>query len=316
MSLNRPWYNVVLSGGEPTLHPHFFDIINLLHETLKERLNRLRIFSNGSRNLNFYEKIADVAKSMYMQMRISIHTEHVNMEHIIELIENLSERLDLTFPLMFNPARREEVHLIYDILFELRKKYQFSIHISLLRDGDHIDSRYTQEDLFWHKESTVKFRALENVFASKFPPKQNPMHSFHVFSDIELDGERKVLERDYDNFFERELNYTNGLLTFTGMWCVANPAVLSIQENGLCRGMVCGADPFICNIYEENSFKAVQDNLIHAVQCPFELCGCGHNDLCPKFSSPLEAARFIEIAREKQKALFAEYDAAHSTQTN
>ena len=314
-SLNRPYYNVQLSGGEPTLHPHFFDLINLLQRNLRDRLNYIRLPLNGSRNLNFYEKLLDVAKSTYLSTIISIHTEHVNMEHMIELIENLSEHLNLTFALMFNPARREEVHLIYDILFEFRKKYRFTLNVNLLYDGDRVDSRYTPEDFEWHKNSIAKFQTLINVLSSKFPPAKAPKHSMRVFSDIELDGERKIIESEpYSS--NRNFNYTNGLLTFTGMYCVANSAVLSIQENGLCRGMVCGADPFICNIYEENSFKAVQDNLIHAVQCPFELCGCGHNDLCPKFSSPLEAARFIEIAREKQKALFAEYDAAHSTQTN
>lgn len=313
-SLNRPWYDVSFSGGEPTLHPHFFDLINLLQENLKDRLNSLTIISNGSRNLSFYEKIADVAKSINVKLTISIHTDHVDMEHIIELIENLSKHLNFTLALMFNPARREEVHLIYDILFELRKKYPFNINISLLRDDDHVDPRYTQEDFNWRKENMVKFQALEHVLSSKFPPKQETGHSLRTFYDIEVDGERKTFERDYNDLLVRGLCYTNGLLSFTGMWCVANSAVLNIFDNGLCRGMVCDADPFICNIYEKNAFKDVRDYLIHAVQCSFQMCGCAFNDLCPKFSSQVEAVRFIEVARAKQKALFAEYDAAHLNQ--
>lgn len=60
---------------------------------------------------------------------------------------------------------------------------------------------------------------------------------------------------------------------------------------------------------------AVRDKLIHAVQCPFENCGCISNDQIPKFAFPQEAMRFMEVIDAKQQALFAEYDAAHSIKT-
>ena len=88
------------------------------------------------------------------------------------------------------------------------------------------------------------------------------------------------------------------------MYCIAHAAVLSIQEDGKCRGMVCSADPFLCNIYEENAFQAVHDRMIHAVQCPMNICGCNTNDWIPKFSSREEAMHFMEVVDAKQKALF------------
>lgn len=314
-SLNRPRYSITLSGGEPTLHPHFFDVINLLHEKLNERLNWIRVISNGSRNVRFYKKIADVSKSVNMLLKISIHTDHVDMRHILELIENLSEDLHLHFAVMFNPDKREEVHLMYDILFEYRKRFPFTMEITPLRDGDRVDPRHTQEDLTWQKKSALKFLALENALASKVPLPTKQERFQRVFYDIEYNGERKLLELENVYSDERYFNYTTGLLLLKGIYCIAHAAVLRINEGGLCRGMVCGADPCICNIYEKDSLRAVRDKLIHAIQCPKKMCGCGNNDLIPKFAFLEEAIRFMEVIDAKQQALFAEYEAAHSIKT-
>lgn len=298
-SLNRPWYDVHFSGGEPTIHPHMIDLIYMLHEKLQDRLNHITIISNGSRNENVYEKLVEISKSIYLILGISIHTDHVDMAHILELIEKLSNRVNLSFGLMFNPAKREEVHLIYDIMCEYRKKFPFGMSIDILRDDDHVDTRYTQEDFAWQKSATEKFVAIEDSVASKFPSSKQPKHNFRLFHDIEFNGERQMIESaDYNS------NLTEGLSKFTGMYCIAHTAVLRIEANGLCHGMVCGADPIICNIFEKGSLKAARDDLIHAIVCPCDICGCSVNHPIPKFSSRLEAARFIEVVDAKQQALF------------
>ena len=302
-SLNRPWYNVTLSGGEPTIHPHIFDLIFMLHKTLGERLNNILIITNGSRNGDLYKKIAGIAKAINLRMNISIHTDHVDMNHISELIENLSNDVHINFAIMFNPAKREKVHSIYKTMFERRKKFPFAMKVVPLRDGDRVDPRYTQEDLTWQQETVKQFDSLVKDLAPKFPPPKKTKHSFQIFHDIEYNGERGIVETK-----DRTANFTNGLLAFKGMFCVAHTALLCIGETGLCQGMVCAADPCICNIYEEGSLKAVRDNLIHAVQCPKDLCGCSSNDPIPKFSSPEETLRFMQVVHAKQAALF---DAAH-----
>lgn len=298
-SLNRPWYNVTFSGGEPTIHPHLIDLIHLFHEKLQERLNHLVIISNGSRNENVYKKLAELSKSINLELLISIHTDHVDMAHILELIENLSHNIAIHFALMFNPAKREEVHLIYDIMYEYRKKFPFGMGIDILRDGDHIDPRYTQEDFAWQKTATEKFAALEAGVAINFPPAKQPEHKLRLFHDLEIDGERKIIETT--NF---DPNYTNGLADFRGMYCIANTTNLRIEETGLCRGLICYLPPNTCNIYEKGSLKAARKDLIRAVICSRKLCGCENANFVPKFSSRLEAARFIKIVDDKQQALF------------
>ena len=309
-SLNRPWYNVTLSGGEPTIHQHISDLIVMLHETLGERLNQVVLLTNGSRNKDLYQKLATIAKEQYIRVNISIHTDHVDMAHILELIENLSNDVNIGFALMFNPAKREMVHDIYETLFEYRKKYLFGMSSYLLRIGDHLDPRYNEEDLTWQKEANERFKALTESVKSPILQVRQPRqikHVFHDFHDIEDNGILKTIENA-----DTTLKYTNGLFGFAGMYCMAHTNVLSISENGYCKGMVCGDDPILCNIYEKNSLMAVRDKLIHAIKCKRPMCGCSANYHIPKFASEEEARKYFIFAYKKQMALLAEGDAENA----
>lgn len=304
-SLNRPWYDFVFTGGEPTLHPHMINLIYMLHDKLKDRLNEILIISNGSRNNELYRKLAEISKSVNIAMNISLHTDHVDMTHILELIENLSRDISIFFPIMFNPAKREEVHLIYDILYEYRKRFPFEMEVIPIRIPSGLDPRYTSEDILWIKETVEQIRALQENVKLKVPLSRKKLHTMHMFHDVEDNGERKIIETTSNN-----LNLVEGFKSFTGMYCVANSTCLKVEETGLCRGTIYQCSPNMCNIYEEDAFKAVRDNLIHAVQCPFPVCGCDTSNYIPKFSSPEEAIGFMKVFGAKQKALFDEYDAA------
>ena len=281
------------------MHPHMMDLIYLFHDALKDRLNDFLIITNGSRNRKLYEKLAEIAKKVNISMQISIHTDHVDMEHMLELVENLSKDVNLYFPLMFNPAKREEVHLIHDIMYEYRKRFPFTLSAETVRVNGALDPRYTPEDFAWQKEANNRFDALHNALKDKIPLPRKKRRTLHMFHDIEDNGERKIIETT--NFSQSS---RNGLQNFSGMYCIANTGNLRIDMNGLCRGMICYHDVHLCNIYEKGSLKAVRDKLIHAVQCPRNLCGCGTNNYIPKFSSLEEAAHFMEIYHAKQSALF------------
>lgn len=309
-SLNRPWYEVTLTGGEPTIHPHIFDLLSMLHETLRERLNWILIITNGSRNKSLYEKMFDLAKSVKITMQISIHTDHVEMPHILELIENLSENVNMHFALMFNPAKREFVHEIYDTMFEYRKKYWFSMNVVTLRDGARVDPRYTPEDFAWQKKAVKQFNELTKSLASKFPARRKSKYSNPVICDIDDNGDIKTV-----NFGNRTLALADGLLKFKGMYCIAHAALIRIQDSGRCKGMVCGDDKIICNIYEKNCFQAVRDKLIHSVRCTKGICGCAANDPIPKFALEEDAKKYVEFAQKRQAELFDEYAAAQAMKT-
>ena|GEM_PF-7131356 len=304
-SLNRPWYDITLCGGEPTIHPHIFEIISMLHETLGERLNTILVITNGSRNESFYRRLTDIAEVVDIRMNISIHTDHVDMSHILKLIENLSNDINMNFALMFNPDKREMVYKIYNTLFEYRKKYRFTLNIVALSDGDHIDPRHTKEDFAWRDEALKKINDLEKSVASEFPPRKKTKHVRKLIRDIEENSEVKTVP-----IVDRRTDYAKGLFELKGMYCIAQASVLRIYESGTCRGMVCPDDRTVYNIYDENCFKGARDKFIHAVICSQHSCVCSSNDKIPKFASAEDAKKYVEFAQKRQLELFAEYDAA------
>ena len=277
----------------------------MLHKKLGNRLNHVLIITNGSRNKTLYDNVANLAKSFSISMNISIHTDHVDMSHILQLIENLSQNVDLNFSIMFNPDKREMVHEIYDTMFEYRKKYGFKMGVVTLRAGDRVDPRYTPEDFAWQKKAISQFEELVKNCASQFSARTTKRNFIHVIRDIVDNGETKTVK-----IGNRFVELSNGGFQFRGMYCIAHAALVSVSEDGNCRGMVCGDDKVICNIYKENAFRAVSDKLIHAVRCTRPICGCSSNDRIPKFTSEEEAKKYVEFAQKRQAELFAEYDVA------
>ena len=310
VSLNRPWYDMQFIGGEPTIHPYITDIISMFHESLGERINYFLITTNGSRNATLYKKITEIAKLVRFQLNISIHSEYVEMDHILELIKNLAGDVILQFELMVNPDKRERVHEFYETLLEYRKKYWFQMNVVMLRDGDRVDPRYTPEDFAWQKKAQKQFNDLAKSLSSKFPPRKKVKHPKSVIRDVMENGKIKTMKQG-----NRNLELIDGWLNLKGIYCISHANILRIQADGQFRGMICGDDPFIGNIFEENCFQNLHDKLIHAVRCTHNICGCIGNDTIPKFASEEEAKKYVEFAQKRQAELFAEYDAAHSLKT-
>lgn len=316
-SLNRPLYMLQLIGGEPTIHPHIVDIISTFHEKLGERLDSVQIVTNGSRNVNLYKKISELAKVINFQLNISLHTDHVEMPHILGLMENLSRNVNFRFHLMLNPAKRERAHEIYEAMCEYRKKFFFTMNIDILRAPpkyDSIDPRHTPEDFAWQKQATKQFNDLAKSSGCKPPVKKITPYTYAysnpIIHDIEQDGKIKTVVAG-----NRSVELAEGLANFKEMYCIANSNVLRIDADGRFHGMICAADPYIGNIFEENVFSTLQDKLIHAVKCPYKNCGCIGNHIIPKFAAEEDSDKYIAFAKNKQAALFYEYLAEKSLKT-
>ena len=267
-----------------------------------ERLNQVLIITNGSRNKKLYKGLAELAKSINVEMNISIHTDHVDMNHILELIENLSADIRIHFSLMFNPDKRDFVHEIYDIMLEQRKKHWFNMRVAMLSEGANIDPRYTPEDFTWQKAANEGFRNLVKSVNLSQPQRKRAYRGLQLFTDIEDNGEKKTLTNvDYNQ------KYVNGMVLFKGMYCVACVYLLSIWPNGWGNGMVCNDDRVWHNIYSKNCFQPVLNKLIHAVKCTKSNCTCSANYPIPKFASEEEANKYVEFAQKRQTQLFDEY---------
>ncbi len=294
-ALNRPHYTVTLTGGEPTIHPYFFETLQLFHEKLEERLDFVTIISNGSRNKKLYEHIAEISGSLDLVMNISIHTDHARLPHIEELVRLLSDRTQLRFSLMYNPARREYAQEIFERLVELRRDYPFWLHAVTLREPpsfDRADSRYTAEDFRWIEEANSRFTAAARESARKKKWKNH----YDYYYKVAEDGEIRTLTQ-----YNIDANLINGLHCFTGMECVFGLSVLNIKYDGRCYGAVCQAEQPSANVFAGNPL--LEESWIHAVKCPYQNCGCSTNHKIPKFADEDEARHFVECCRRKQSEL-------------
>ena len=73
-------FHFSLSGGEPTFHPGYFDILNHLADDISNtNYTSIHMTSNCSRKLKWFEEYVEIAKSFHRaSITASLHTEYVN----------------------------------------------------------------------------------------------------------------------------------------------------------------------------------------------------------------------------------------------
>ena len=297
-SANRPSYQVTLAGGEPTLHPHFVEIIRLLCQYLGDRLEMLQITTNGSFGENQIEAILKAGEQVNVKLVISVHLEYMNVERVVELVKRYSLRTRLQIALMLHPKLVDKAMSLGNVLCDLRRDYPFGMTIGMLREPpmfDRFDSRYKQE----HFNSAEKIRErFEKVSkeASKWSENQKEIIGWQFLV------ERKVNDsiEGYEQLSLSELKDLTGN-SFTDMTCCAGTCIIRIVGDGRVRGTLCGRVQPVCNIFEENPF--LREDWMHGIFCTRDMCGCSVNYRIPKFRSPVEAEKFIAEKRLEQKKL-------------
>ena len=301
-SANRPSYQVVLVGGEPTTHPHLAEIITLLRQHLGNRLELLTITTNGSFNECQMETILKLGEQVNLKLAISVHLEYMNVERVVELVKRFSNRTYMEMRVMFQPDLFEKTVEMTDTLCSLRKDYPFGMEMGLLREEwptfEKFDHRYTHEHFDWAKKTKKRFDevALEGVKWAKAHPKTT-IEEFLVERNM-----RGVVER-HERMSQSELKKMTGNV-FTGMTCCAGTNIIRIEVDGRVKGMVCARDRIASNIFEENPF--VKEDWMHGVFCTKNMCGCNVNYCIPKFNSSADAQKFIAENRIEQKKLMSE----------
>ena len=88
-------FHFSLSGGEPTFHPGYIDILNYLNDdTSNTNYTSVHMTSNMSRNMKWFEEKYCPAVSKFHRASItaSLHTEHVNTK---EKMQEFADKLIL-----------------------------------------------------------------------------------------------------------------------------------------------------------------------------------------------------------------------------
>ena len=110
-------FHFSLSGGEPTFHPGYLDIMKHLSDDVKNtNYTSVHMTSNCSRKMNWFETYVDYAAKFHRaSITASLHVEHVNtpakmQEFADKLIFCQEHDVQVTINMVMVPARFDEYY--------------------------------------------------------------------------------------------------------------------------------------------------------------------------------------------------------------
>lgn len=295
-AMQRPAYEFVLLGGEPTVSPHLPRLIAYMDEILGDRLKQIVLVSNGSRGPEYFNQFAPIGKRIYFQIMNSIHLETHTPEKIYNLIQRLDPDLELNLLLMAHPEKLDLVREIYSELCVLRNSLPFHLVIHPLYQLPEFttpDPRYPEDFFSWRDEAQREFDQINVLAKARWNRTRTPFAE--LFWEI-YDGLRSSLISSKDRISDS----MRQLLNFKNMQCVSGAHLLRIEEDGNLLGTTCGLGNIGLNIYKD---ELEEDKLMQLIACPKNFCACSDNDLLPKFADKAEATRFLEMVKQKQRYL-------------
>jgi MoaA/NifB/PqqE/SkfB family radical SAM enzyme len=138
-------FHFSLSGGEPTFHPGYFDILNHLARDIDNtNYTSIHMTSNCSRKAKWFEEYTEIAKAFHRaSITASLHKEHVNttekmQEFADKLILCQEQDVQVTINMVMVPERFEE--LWDDALFF----HEQGINVTLKPQSDPTASRVVE----------------------------------------------------------------------------------------------------------------------------------------------------------------------------
>jgi len=214
--------HIMLSGGEPTIHKRFGEIV---HRLTADMLADVCITTNLSRPLKFWEKL----ETLPAGMNISLHHETTDMNLVNEKMEFLVPAgVQIQFNLVCNPGNWEKGTM--EMFNGLDPKFQKYIHAWPLHDNSEIRNRhiyqYSPEQSKWMKERNMVYRATRKSERSKF--KQE--NSFVYFSD----GSTSTIKQVSETAFKQ-----GGQNWFNGWKCRAGQQAIDVNFSGDVWSSVC-----------------------------------------------------------------------------
>ncbi len=293
-SLHNSTFDIILSGGEPTLHPHLISFLNYV-STFNKRII-IRIVTNGSKSISFFEELLSI-DNIEFYIHNSIHLEFYNIEHTKELIKCCNRhKVPINLLLMFNPEKRKECDIFMEQCLSFRKDYFFDIRIDELRLGenfDTLDERYIEEDFIWSKQEKNRF---DKIAKTKPLPKDwgwnlEEIRDFHYKLN---DGSTRKIPHS--------IAFRTGKKKFKDFYCCGGLNLINVQDTLQYSGG-------LCQLFKKvGSFKDSYIDFLELskpIKCTLESCGCATNDIIPKFRCQREAKDYVNkyLAENLQQVL-------------
>lgn len=243
---------VAFSGGEPTLHPDFIEIVKWL------RINDVEVTmtSNGGRGVDWWEQI----EPYIAHLVISYHPEFSKFEKILEKVEFLSKTCWVNVDFMMHPDYWDELIGYANILKKFEKNVGV-IHLPIQQNfgttNEGLFSTYTQEQ----KDFLAN---PPNYYGQYIIPPQKLARSrgFLGRSQMSVTYDDGVTEKlDYKKLIGRDQNQ------FEGMTCNIGLEGLILEFADVYRGY-CHVGGKVANLLDEDFDLPMDPVVCTKTRCP------------------------------------------------
>ena len=208
---------VVISGGEPTLHPMYEEIVDTLHPHAI-----IETITNGSRNFDWWKGLNHLPDKITM----SLHAEWTKIDRVNELGEFLLDNnVQVIYNMMCDPGNWHRVQEMYK---QLTPRLQALVNAKILTD--HSGGPTDGQPWEYHPEQIEYIRSI--YATGKQPPRQR-LPGFKNISDVIYDdGTTAMLDNPFDLVNTKQHS-------FKGWECSAGNTGITISFDGYAYGANC-----------------------------------------------------------------------------
>lgn len=241
---NGTYLNLQFGGGEPTLHPHFIDILKYM---IGENVY-LGVTTNGSRSDEWWHE----ALPFLDNVTISLHPEFTKIDKINSIAKYiLDSDINLMFNLSCDPARWDKVTTLYNNL-DISIQHLATPKVLNYLDGSKENYKYTDEQQSWIKNHMGRPKSSD-----KF------LNSIMHFDDGS--SENLLLGRVTINKWNAFKNWS----------CKVSSQSLMIEYTGEVYAGICK----VKSLGHITEFE-LNDS---SINCPFDFCPCPNDIKAEKY---------------------------------
>ena len=135
LSLNRPEYVFHLYGGEPTIHPHFAELVHYL--STSGRNVRMILETNGIRQLKYYKGLLHSIAPERLCVRFAVHLKYMELEKLLTFVGFVVDQKQLCQVIVnWVPEYDAKTRLFYDKLTQFQRVLTFGLRAAFPMGGE------------------------------------------------------------------------------------------------------------------------------------------------------------------------------------
>lgn len=286
LSQPRSEYIFKITGGEPTLHPYFYDLLAYLYS---QPLNiKIIIDTNGSRSLDYYKRLLQLSPPLGLQFNISIHLDYTNVEHIINLVRLIKKySQNCNIALFFPPGSDLSIaKSFYTPLLKVCSEISVLGRIVFI-NGDVLSKKtslkYSEKEQAWAISTNTSFPN------ARFQQENILYNDFWDISPYSLIKSSKF--SDKNSFIVDEHLKKSNHINYLGLFCCTGTTVISINAQGCITNNICSVIQNSMNSKRDISSQNLKKVIIH---CKENICLSPYGPLLPKFREQQDADQYME----------------------